>query len=237
MSRISRKELKTDELVVEVGKTVEYVQSHQDRLTLWGVVAVLVLAVGGGGYWYYTHRMDAANEALGLALHEFHAQIKPISLNDSEEPSYPTTKARDDAALKDFQAVADKYGMMRPGKLAHYYLGVTHLDQGQLAEAEKELNIAVNSGDSYVATLSRLAVGGVYARMNKAAEAEQSYRYLVDHPSDPVSKPMAQLALASFLGKTKPAEAEKIYKEMDGAKPPPELVELITRGRAEMVAK
>ena len=89
------------------------------------------------------------------------------------------------------------------------------MDLGNLPEAEKELNAATSSGNAYVQPLARLALAGVQARENKMSEAEQNYRYLVDHPSDAVPKATAQLALAGLLKPTKPAEAEKIYKELE----------------------
>ena len=227
--------MKSDELVLEVTKTVDYVQANKEKVILWSVIAVLAIAIGGGGYWYYTHRVESANEALGLALHEFHAPIRPISLNEqSDELSFPTTKERDAVSLKDFQLVAANYSMLRPGKLAHYYLGVTLMSQGNLPEAEKELNTAISSGDSYVEALAKMALASVYSRENKPAEAERVYRELIDHPKEPISKEMAQLALATYLAPTKPAEAEKIYKDMESAKPPAEVLEQISKGRMEM---
>ena len=234
MSRISRKEMKTDELALEVSKTVEFVQSHRQNLILWGIIAAVLLAAGGGGYLFYSKRIDTANEMLGNAIRTFHSPIRPISLNDQgDEPTFPTIQARDEQALRDFQTVAADYSMLRPGKVARYYVGLTQLDQSHLAEADKELTAAMSSGDPYVGSLARLALASVYVREKKTAEAEQAYRYLVDHPSDSVPKVTAQLALAAFLGPDKPAEAEKIYKDIESSKPAPEIAELVSKARQD----
>ena len=234
MSRISRKEMKTDELVLEVSKTVEFVQSHKQNLLLWTIIVALLLVTGGGGYLFYSKRVDTASEMLGNAMRIYHAPIRPISLNDQgDELTFPTIQARDEQALRGFQTVASGYSMLRAGRVARYYIGLTQLDQGHLAEADKELNAAMSSGDSYIAPLARLALASVYEREKKLAEAEQAYRYLVDHPSDSVPKVTAQLALAAFLGPTKPAEAEKVFKELENSKPDPEVASLISKTRQE----
>ena len=235
MSRISRKELKQDEVVLEVGKTVEFFQAHRDRLIVGGIVTA-VLAIGGyGGYTFYSTRMESANQALGKAIETFHAPVRPVSLSDApNEVTFTTDKQRGEAALREFQQVADKYSILRGGKLARYYIGLCQEDLGNLPEADKALTAAVESGDSYVGPLARLALASVQARQNKAADAEQTFRYLVDHPSDAVPKVTAQLALADFLGATKPAEAEKIYKELEAGKPDMQVSELINKQRSEL---
>ena len=68
--------------------------------------------------------------------------------------------------------------MLRPGKLARYYAGLCEVDLGNLPEADQQLTAAVAGGDSYVQPLARLALAGVQARENKAADAEQTFRYL-----------------------------------------------------------
>ncbi len=235
MARISRKELKQDEVVLEVGKTVEFFQAHRDRLIVGGIAAAVLLIGGYGGYALYSNRTESANEGLGKALQTYHAPVRPVSLSDAPtEITFTTDKQRAEAALREFQQVADKYSMLRPAKLARYYIGLCQEDLGNLPEADRQLSAAVSSSDSYVQPLARLALASVQARENKAADAEQSYRYLVDHPSDVVPKITAQLALADFLGATKPAEAEKIYKELEAGKPDVQITELIRKQRSEI---
>ena len=234
MSRISRKEMKKDELVLEVSKAVELVQSNKRDLILWGSIAVVLVVAVVGGYFFYTNRVDTASEELGNAMRLYHAPIRPISLNDAgDEPTFPTVQGRDEEALKGFETVANKYSMMRAGKIARYYVGIVQLDQGNVPEAEKQLTAAVSGGDSYVEPLARLALGSVYMREKKLDQAEQAYRYLVDHPTDSVPKITAQLALASLIAPTKPAEADKIFKEIQASKPDPEVANLVSKAQQE----
>ena len=52
MARISRKQLKQDRFVEEVGQSVVYVSSHRKQLLIWGGVAIaLVIAIASyAGY-------------------------------------------------------------------------------------------------------------------------------------------------------------------------------------------
>src|SRR5258708_18684758 len=104
LAGISRKELKTDGLVAEVTKTVDFVQTHRQNLIVGGIVAALVIVVVGGGYLFYTKRTDAANLALGNALRTFHAPVRAASLSDTpEDLIFATDKERQERAIKEFQ--------------------------------------------------------------------------------------------------------------------------------------
>jgi len=232
MARISRKELKTDEFAAEVSKTVEFVQTNRQRLIAAGVVVAVLVIVGGGGYTWYTKRAEGASEALGNAMRTYHAPVRPVSLSDAPgELVFGTDNQRATQALTEFQAVADKYSWMRVGKTAQYYAGLCQTTLGNLPEAEKQLNAVASSSDSFVAPLAKMALANLYARENKTAQAQQLYQDLIDHPSDSLPKATAQLALAEFLQPTKPAEADKIFKDVAASNPGPDVAELIAKAR------
>lgn len=236
MSRIGRQELKHDEVVETVSESLHFMQAHRDRLILGGIILAVVAVGGFGGYTWYNQRADASNEALGNAFRTFHAPVRAVSLNDAPgDTIFTTDKERQEASLKQFQAVADKYSMMRAGKLARYYIGLCHLNLGQLNEAEQDLTAAMNSSDSLVQPVARLALAQLQARQNKTADAETNLRYMIDHPSESVPKITAQLMLAELLASSKPAEAEKVYKELEAAKPDQDVAFVIQQQRAKLI--
>ncbi|MBK7930554.1 MAG: hypothetical protein IPJ98_24705 [Bryobacterales bacterium] len=52
MDKVTRHDLKTDRFVEEVGHTVEYVSTHKDLVARYGGIAVVVvLLIAGGWYW------------------------------------------------------------------------------------------------------------------------------------------------------------------------------------------
>jgi predicted negative regulator of RcsB-dependent stress response len=242
LARITRKELKHDELAQEVSRTYDFLQTNRDRLILWIAVAGIVLLGAGGGYLLWEKRTAGANEALARAQRTYHAPVEPpsissspsgaktITLDFSKPASFPTEKEKSTAALKEFLAVAQKYSWLKLGKIARYYAGLCQADLGNFGEAEKELNAAIQSEDSDVSPLARLALANTLTREGKKSEAEKLYRYLVEHPSPGVPVMTAQLALADYLRASKPAEAEKIYRQLDSQKLSPTASGLAQKG-------
>ena len=78
------------------------------------------------------------------------------------------------------------------------------------------------------------------SRAGQPSEAYETHEaltidnYLIDHPSEAVPKATAQLALAGLLQPSKPAEAEKIYKELE-SKSGSEVAALVRKARGDSV--
>lgn len=236
MAKISRKELKQDEITLEVTKGVEFVQSHREPMILAGVVAGIVLLIGVAGYLIYDKRVSNANEALGTAMLTFHAPVHAPSPVPDQSKYFITDKEKYLAALKEFLPVAQKYSWLKPGRIARYYVGLCQANLDNLPEAEKELNASLRSDDD-VAALSRMALANALVRAGRAADGEKLYRELIDHPANTVPKTTAQLALAAQIRDTKPAEAEKIYRELQAAKINPTVTDQAQQGLASMNKK
>jgi tetratricopeptide (TPR) repeat protein len=234
VARITRKELKKDEIVLEVSKTVELFQAHRERLMIVGIVAGVVLLTALGGYLIYDKRMSNANEALGKAMLTYHAPVKPPSPTPEEAKSFVTEKEKYTTAVREFLPVAQKYSWLKPGLIARYYAGLCQANLDNFTEAEKELNAVIRTGNENLAPLARLALANTMVRAGRPADAEQFYRQLIDHPSSTVPKITAQLALAAQIRTTKPAEAEKIYKDIEAAKPSSTVLDYARQGLAAL---
>jgi hypothetical protein len=237
VARISRKELKKDEFVQEVSQTVAYVQEHRSQATVafavLGVVVVLVV----GGYFLWDKRSSDASDSLSRAQRTYHAGVVPTGTPTppgSNEKTFPSDKEKNTAALKEFQAIADKYSLLRQGSVARYYTAMCQIALGNSAEGEKELAALADGRDGEVGSLARYALAGAQGAAGKNEEAEKNFRYLMEHPTSAVGKAAAQMALASLLRPIKPAEAEKLYREMESQQVSPKLAEMAKRVLAEM---
>ncbi len=236
MARISRKELKKDEFAQEVSKTYEFVQTHKDRLALAAMLVAIGLLAGLGGYLLVERRIANANDALGRALRTYHATVLEGTITTPEgEKSFGTAKEKYAEALKEFRAIADHYSRLKPGQIARYYAGLCLANLGNLAEAEKEWGVVMQR-DPEVAALARLALANAQARAGKKEEAEKLFRYLLDHPSRTVPKVEAQLGLADLLRASKPAEAEKLYREVEKQNPESSAAFLARQGLEQLKA-
>ena len=116
MSRITRKELKTDRFALEVGHTVTYFEEHQKQLIRYGAIAlaVIVLIVG---YMLYSRRQHSVREqALARAIQ---VQEAPVGApTPGQNINFPTQEAKEQAALLAFNEVVSKYGGSDEGEIA-----------------------------------------------------------------------------------------------------------------------
>ena len=113
-----------------------YARFDQNRsivTTLLGVVLV-VGALAGGLYWYRSNRANEAAGLLAQALTITEAQVAPPvqALPGQPAPpppppgSYPSERAKLEAAVPKFEATADQYPSTDAGLFARYRAGADH---------------------------------------------------------------------------------------------------------------
>lgn len=182
----------------------------------WTIAAlVLVAAIAGGIYMWLNHVSELANADLGGAMRTLSEPLRPAGSPPptGSDPGYTTVADRAKAAGKQFQAVADKYGYVKAGKIARYMQGVTALQAGDSA-AEQQLKAAAGTSDKDVAALAKMALASLYRSSNRLADAARVYKDVQDHPADTVSKLQAQLEMAEMYEASNPQEAATIYQQI-----------------------
>lgn len=214
MRTTERHQLKQDKFATTAVETYSWAAEHRDKL-LWGALAVAaVLAIVIGLSTYMSSRNQRANLDLADAMRTYNAGIGPANPAQPNELTFPTTADRAKAAHQKFEQVADKYGSTDAGKIARYMGGVTAVQMGDNAMAERELKRAIDDGGQDVAALARMALAGVYRSTNKDSQAADLYKYVIDHPTNSVGKSAAQLELASLYEQKQPTEAVRIYQQI-----------------------
>ena len=237
MARISRKELKKDEFVQEVSHTVAYFQQHRNQTTVVSVALGALLVLTVGGYFLWDKRNADASDSLSRAMRTLHAPVLLPGVPPppgSNEKVFTSEKEKYSAALKEYQAIADSYSLLRQGAVARYYVGLCQLGLGNSAEGEKELGALAAGRDEQVGSLARFALASSQAAAGKTDEAEKNFRYLAEHPTSEVARSSALMSLAAVLRATKPAEAEKIYRELEVQRVSPQLSDMAKRQLAEL---
>jgi predicted negative regulator of RcsB-dependent stress response len=209
-----RHQLKQDKFATTAAETYSWAAEHRDKL-LWGAVAVAaVLAIVIGISTYTSSRNERANLDLAEAMRSYNATIGPSNPAQPSELTFATTADRAKAAHQKFEQVADKYSSTAAGKISRYMGGVTAVQMGDNAMAERELKRAIDDGGSDVAALARMALAGVYRSTGKESQAADQYKYVIDHPTNSVGKGTAQLELASMYEQKQPTEAIRIYQQV-----------------------
>ncbi len=212
MDRITRKSLKDDRFAAEVTHSVEYIAGHRRQALLYGGVAVAVLAVAGGVYFYRQNRQTGAHDALSRAL-ETHRGV----VAEEDRPgrvTFRTAAEKNNRAIELFNAVSRKYSGAQESKIARYYTGLVLQEMGKPAEAQKVFEQLAGEGNDQVGSLARLGLGAVLAAQGKDQEARKAYEYLIQNPTDTVSDAQARLALARLVKNHKPEEARQLLEEL-----------------------
>ena len=217
------------------GEGIEWAETHRNTTITAAVALVVAVAAIVGGYTLFQHRTAAAETAFGAAM-----QTYQTALANASQPTppgmktFPDAKTRAAAANAQFVQVADQYGMLKAGKLAAYFAGLTYSDEGQNGPAEEELKKAAGSWDSGVAALGKMALAQLYQQTGRDAQAMDLYNELAKGTSATVPATEAQLQLASlYEAEGKPDEARKIYailkdKDKDAKGKPGEAAQIAT---------
>ncbi|HYN15580.1 MAG TPA: tetratricopeptide repeat protein [Terriglobales bacterium] len=210
----TRQQLKQDKFAATAKETVSWAVEHQKTLTTAVVIAVVAVAILGGGWIYYNQRDQAASAEVGAALRVYGAPLRSPNAPKPDYMSFTSAKERAEAARKAFQQVEDKYPHTRAAEVARYFVGVTSLDLGDTAGAEKVLQQVAGSRNQDLSALGKFALASVYRAENKDAEAIKLYQELAAHPATTVPKSTAQLELASLYQEKQPAEAASLYQQI-----------------------
>ena len=120
----NRIQQQANERLDDVGKKLE----GKGRTILYGIGAIVVIAILAFLFLKWSRNSNAAAQAaLGKAIETSQAQISETGTPaGSTQKTYKTEKERAEAAIAEFQAVADKFGGA-VGEKAKYFIAVNRL--------------------------------------------------------------------------------------------------------------
>ena len=207
MDRITRKELKTDNLALELGHAVNFFEEYQKEIVRYGGIAA-VIAVLIAGYVVY-NRHQHVERQIGLTQ-AIAIQEAPVGASANGNLSFPSQDAKDAASIKAFTDLKNKYAGTEESEIAQYYLASIEADKGNMATAEKGYQEVAQKGNAQYASLAKLSLAQIYFDDNRTQQGEAMLRDLMAHPTIFVSKDEATLALARYVMHKNPDEARKL---------------------------
>ena len=221
MRSATRHQLKQNSFAETTAETISWAVEHQSKLIIATIVVAVVAALALGGWAFVNYRNQQASQELSAALQKYQAPIRAAGQPASPEMlSYASAAERAKAANADFTRIADKYSFTRNGHLARYFAGITLLDMGDSAGAEKTLQRVAGSSDKEVGSLAKLALASLYQDAGKTQQAIELYKALIDKPTTSVGKTTAQFELANLYETNhQPLEARKLYEQMQKDNP------------------
>ncbi|HKD82231.1 MAG TPA: tetratricopeptide repeat protein [Candidatus Angelobacter sp.] len=214
MPGYTRRQLKEDKFAETAQGAAQWATGHRN-LVAWVVgLLIVVVLLGAGVFTWRNHQIEQGNFELSTALRTLNAPLRPAGTPAGDTLSFTSVAERGQAAAKQFQAIADKYSLVSPGKVARYLRASALLQAGDTAGAEKDFKTAADSGDKDLAALAKMALASIYRDSNRQADAIKIYKELADHPTATISKSTAQLELAEIYEKIDPQQATMIYQQV-----------------------
>jgi len=152
---------------------------------LIGVAAILVLVLAFMGWRAYSARRDAAASAqLAVAIAAF------------DDPTARGDKAHFEKAAAEAQKTIDSYGSTASGSIARYYLAMSQEQLGKTADAQKNLQDAIDRGDKSIQGIATFALAHIEAQHNEIPKAIERLNKLYssgDYPKGAVAFEIAKL--------------------------------------------
>ncbi len=193
--------------VVKIGRKFE----GKGKTIMYALAALGVLVLLFGIYSVWTRRTNnAAQAALGKAIETSQAQVtdSPVPAGSTVK-TFKTEKERAEAAIGEFQTVADKYGNPYQEK-AKYFIAVNKLSTDRAAAVSELEALAGSSGN--VGKLSKFALAQAKSGDGKLDEAAALYKELSDANDTIIAKDTINYELAQIYQKQgKTEDAANIY--------------------------
>src|SRR5687767_2390863 len=219
MKTTERHRLKDNELAIALGQAQGW--ADKNSRTLLTTIVVIVL-VGGGVLAYSAWRNNTDNRArtmLAEAMVIEEARVMPAAppagttmdpnaLGGQLPGTYPTEKAKLEAALPKFQAAADAYPSHEAGITARYHVAKNLVALGRFDEAVASYDQVIASGSGMITTTARLGKAEAQLRAAKYDPAIATIKEMVDQKNAtlPADALLMELARAYRLaGKTEDA--------------------------------
>lgn len=215
MRRYTRHELKEDRFQEATAETLDWVVEHRNALIIGAVAVLAVIGIAVGAWFYLQNQDTKASLDLSHAIRTYNAPLRPQGTPaDPQQRSFTSAAERAKTAQDEFKAIGQKYAHTRSADFAQYYVGLSAIDLGDNATAERELKDVADAHDKELSALARMALAALYRNTNRSDEAVKIYKDLEAHPTTTVPKVRAEFELASLYAEKQPAEARKIYDQI-----------------------
>ena len=220
MKSEQRHQLKQNEFAATVGHVVQTVR--EDRRRIIGIVLAVVLVAGAiGAYfaWRQKGRNDAgALYASAVAVSQSAIAPAPTVPGATQAPgTFPSAKARSEAALAAFQNVAQTYPTSQDGLAAAYQAADALFALGRLPDAEKAYaDVAARAGtQSLYGASARLGLAETLAAQSHYDRAIKEYTDLAAQRDGILPVDGILVALARTYAKAgKTADARATFKRV-----------------------
>ncbi len=146
-----------------LSKTEQFIEDNQKVLTI--IMFAIIIVVGG--YW--------GAKKLYFAPQEQQAQVEMFAAQNYFEKDSFSLALNGDGMNAGFIEIADNYSLIKPGKLAKYYAGISYLRLGQYDDAIEYLS-SFSCGDELLNATAKGALGDAYLENGDIDAAISNYK-------------------------------------------------------------
>jgi len=217
-------------------RTAHWTVAHRSTLIIATVTLAVVVAAVVGGWYYLSAQDEKASFDLSQAVRTMDTQLRaPGTPEQPDFHTFTSGKERSQAAVKQFQAIVDKYPHTHTSDMARYFVGVNAANLSDNVTAERNFKEVISSGSREVAAVAKSALASLYGQTNRVKEAAALCQELINKPTSSVSKVAAQMQLAElYQGSNQPLEAKRIYEQIKKENPVSEAGQLATQKLTEI---
>jgi hypothetical protein len=222
MKRTERHHLKENELVLTVARVKESYERYKKPI-IAGAIALIVVIAGAVGLFAWRSQTDnQARTLLADALAVERAPVAPAPTPGATTPpapppgSYPTEKARSEAALTRFMAVANQFPGSAAGIAARYHAGAMLSALGRSTEAiQRYQEVVDRAGGSIYGEMARLGMADAESQAGQYDKAIAIYKDMAAgrDPKLPVDGILMQLG-RTYAAAGKPADAKRTFRRI-----------------------
>ena len=209
--KISRKDLKRNDLADSVGRTVEYVTSHRGGVGKAVAAAVGVAVIASGFFLVKAYREASAGKELSAGLAALQAPLASDPGASAATQTYPTGPARDQAADEHFRRAAS-HGGTAPGRAASVILAAR---AEKPAAALETFSRAARDSRAEIAAAAQIDAAKLLASQGKSSEAIERLKRAVEAPEATVPKDALLFAMAQIYEQSgASADAKATYQRI-----------------------
>lgn len=197
--RLTRKEIKRDQVQETLDRIMEFLRENLRTLLMLG--GLVLLAVGAAAaYWSYRDSKEIeASEQLAKAIRIYSAEVTDAPAStDPSAPTYPDSMSRDVAARSQLELVVGDFGGSDAAAIAKAYLGELAAQAGDLDGARQLWEEFLESqGDHMLASEVRLNLMSVDRAQGRGQELVTQIRAMLAEAETDLPKDVLldQLAL------------------------------------------
>ena len=208
--KITRKDLKRNDLVETVGRTVDYVTTHRRGVSEGVAIGAGIVLLVGGFLLVKTYREARAGRELSAGLAALDAPLASEPGAASAPLSFPTAAARDEAAAEHLRKAAS-FGGTTPARAASVILAARDA-KGTAADSFER---AARDGRFEIAAAAEIDAARLLASQGKVTEAVERLKRAVESPEATVPKDALLFALAQiYEGSGASSDARSVYQRL-----------------------